>query len=74
MADKAKKTHEKIGNIRFVLAGCEKMTRANFDKLYGDEKDSKGNPKTYWQLKSAQRDRVWESLQKVLIDEGYKSK
>lgn len=71
--NKPKKTHEKIGGIKFILSGCAKMTRKNFDILYGDEKDSKGKAKTYWELKATARDRVWESLQKVLVDEGYKT-
>lgn len=61
-----KKTHELIGGINFVLAGAARSTREAFDISYG--------PQSYHKLKPTQLNRVWESLQAVLIKEGYKEK
>jgi len=61
----AKKT-EKIGGINFILDGAPK-TRKAFDKLYGGS-DS------FHKLNPTKLDKVWDTLQEVLIAEGYKKK
>ncbi len=62
----AKKT-EKIGGINFVLQGVARSTRKAFDKSYS-------SPDSYHKLSPTQLDRVWDTLQEVLIKEGYKKK
>lgn len=62
-----RKTHAEIGGINFVLKGIAKSNREDFDMSYG-------SPTSYWKLKPTQLTRVWDSLQVVLIKEGYKSK
>jgi len=60
-----KKTHAKIGGINFVLQGVARSSREAFNKSFG-------SPNSYHKLKPTQLDRVWNSLQEVLIKEGYK--
>ena len=61
------KTAEKIGGINFVLKAAAKLTRKAFDKSFG-------SPQSYHKLSSDSLDRVWNTLQEVLIKEGYKKK